>query len=162
MLGHHIWVTAHYQVAHMYTCTGAYDFLVAKPNLSQAQSFLSCVQVLCTHCAKTSAEQKQSYNVRVTPLKLSTHAKRSTLYTSGSAAMWWTKFSQLNGLQKIIIVLDGGRDTLLANHKSTSSLRFLTFIKSTCTSRQLVPTNNLKAYKVFSGQMPLMMLLTFC
>ena len=31
----------------------------------------------------------------------------------------------------------------------------------TCTFRQLVPTNNFKAYKAFPGYVPLMMLLTF-
>ena len=68
----------------MFTSTSAYDFLVTKPNLSQTPSLLSFVQVLCVHCAKTSEEQKQSYDVGVSPLKLSAHAKRSTLYASGN------------------------------------------------------------------------------
>ena len=40
-------------------------------------------------------------------------------------------------------------------------IQVLTCVKSTCTSRQLELTNKFKAFKVFSGQVPLMMLFTF-
>ena len=71
----------------MFTSTCAYDFLVAKPDLSQIQSLFSYVQVLHMLCARTSIEQNQHYNVGVSPLKLSAHAKRSTLYAGGCAVM---------------------------------------------------------------------------
>lgn len=82
----------------MFTLASAYDFLAAKPNLSQTPSLLSFVQVLCTNCVKNSAEQKQCLNVGMPLLKLSMHAKMSTLYASGSTVMCATKISQLNGL----------------------------------------------------------------
>lgn len=71
----------------MFIGASAYDFLVAKTNLSQTQSLVSYVQVLGTHRAKTSAEQKQCCNVAVLLMKLSTRAKRSTLYASGCMVM---------------------------------------------------------------------------
>lgn len=71
----------------MFTMSSAYDFVAAKPNLLQTQSLLSFVQVLHTHCAKASGEQKQCHNVGVPLLKLSTHVKRNNLYASSCAVM---------------------------------------------------------------------------
>ena len=88
--------------------------MAAKPNLSQTKSLLSFVQVLRTLCAKAFVEQKKCFNVGVPLLKLSTHIKSNTLYVGSHVVMWWTKFSQLNGLTKIITVLDRGKD-ILAN-----------------------------------------------
>lgn len=126
MLGHHIWVTAHHWVAHMFTSTNAYDFSSCKTKfISNPESPQLCAGVRCyVHCAKTSAEKKQPCNIGLPPLKLFIHVKRSTLYAVGNMVMWWTKFSQLNGLPKIIIILDGDRDIFLENHKSTGSLKF--------------------------------------
>ena len=71
----------------MFISASAYNFLLGKPNLSQTQSLLSFVQVLRMHCAKTSVEQKQCYNIDIPPLKLFTHAKSSALYASGHMVM---------------------------------------------------------------------------
>lgn len=76
------------QVVDMFTGASAYNFLVAKPNLSQTQGLLSFFAgVAHAYCAKSAVEQKQCCNVGMSPLKLSTHAKRSTLYASSHTFM---------------------------------------------------------------------------
>ena len=71
----------------MFTRSSAYDFVAAKPNLSETQSLLSFVQVLHTHCAKASVEQKQCYSVGLPLLELFTYVKRSTLYVGSHVVM---------------------------------------------------------------------------